>query len=282
MKKFIKSTKRSSRILFFIWLILGIGINTSVNSSSLAWGIMWLLPALIIELRKNPLLPQDNPFIKFIRATKFGSRILFWCWAVLSSLFIIPLNYSPLLILFVVLFLPTFFIEYYTNPVISKKKNTGRLGCCETPSATLQTTTTSIDYTNLLESIRSTNTLIIDQELNDQINQLDFIITRILDLAQDTPQTQTKLSTFLNYYLPTTEKLLKSYVKLDSAGVEGENIRTAKSRIKEGINSCTLGFENILDQLYAADALDIDLDVQVLETMLRRDTATTDEIVLTL
>jgi hypothetical protein len=34
------------------------------------------------------------------------------------------------------------------------------------------------------------------------------------------------------------------------------------------------GFEHQLDELYKADALDVDSDIRVMETMLRRDTAT--------
>ena len=55
--------------------------------------------------------------------------------------------------------------------------------------------------------------------------------------------------------------------------MEGENLRQAKSRIEATMDAIVKGFEHQLDELYKADALDVDSDIRVMETMLRRDTA---------
>ena len=39
------------------------------------------------------------------------------------------------------------------------------------------------------------------------------------------------------------------------------------------MDSIVAGFEHQLDELYRTDAMDIDSDIRVMETMLRRDTA---------
>ena len=56
--------------------------------------------------------------------------------------------------------------------------------------------------------------------------------------------------------------------------MEGENLRQAKSRIEATMDAIVRGFEHQLDELYKADAMDVDSDIRVMETMLRRDTAT--------
>ena len=91
------------------------------------------------------------------------------------------------------------------------------------------------------------------------------------------PEKQGRISTCLNYYLPTTQKLLDSYAEFESAGVEGVNLRQAKSRIEDTMDSIVRGFEHQLDALYHADAMDIDSDIRVMETMLRRDTASVSD-----
>ena len=58
---------------------------------------------------------------------------------------------------------------------------------------------------------------------------------------------------------------------------EGENLRQAKSRIESTMDSIVRGFEHQLDQLYRADAMDVDSDIRVMENMLRRDTATVED-----
>lgn len=78
----------------------------------------------------------------------------------------------------------------------------------------------------------------------------------------------------MNYYLPTTQKLLDSYAEFEAAGVEGENLRQAKGRIEAAMDSIVRGFTHQLDELYQADAMDVDSDLRVMENMLRRDTAT--------
>jgi hypothetical protein len=52
--------------------------------------------------------------------------------------------------------------------------------------------------------------------------------------------------------------------------VEGENLRQAKSRIEATMDAIVKGFEHQLDELYKADALDVDSDIRVMETMRRQ------------
>ena len=56
--------------------------------------------------------------------------------------------------------------------------------------------------------------------------------------------------------------------------MEGENLRQAKARIESTMDLIIKGFEHQLDELYKADAMDVDSDLRVMENMLRRDTAT--------
>lgn len=66
----------------------------------------------------------------------------------------------------------------------------------------------------------------------------------------------------MNYYLPTTQKLLDSYAEFEAAGVEGENLRQAKGRIEAAMDSIVRGFTHQLDELYQADAMDVDSDLR--------------------
>ena len=75
------------------------------------------------------------------------------------------------------------------------------------------------------------------------------------------------------HYQPTTLKLLENYAAFEEAGVSGENLSQAKAKIEKTMDSIVAGFEHQLDELYRTDAMDIDSDIRVMETMLRRDTA---------
>jgi len=132
-------------------------------------------------------------------------------------------------------------------------------------------------YSGILQGIRRANDRIADPVLSDKINRIEAITAKIFRAVETDPKKQDRIDTFLNYYLPTTQKLLDSYAEFEQAGIEGENLRQAKQRIEVTMDTIVRGFEHQLDELYKSDALDVDSDIRVLETMLRWDTASAEE-----
>ena len=128
-------------------------------------------------------------------------------------------------------------------------------------------------YAGILRQIRELNDRIADAGLSAKIDRLEQVSGRIFKALEDDPDKKDAAGTFLNYYLPTTLKLLENYAAFEEAGVSGENLSQAKSRIEATMDSIVAGFEHQLDELYRTDAMDIDSDIRVMETMLRRDTA---------
>ena len=136
---------------------------------------------------------------------------------------------------------------------------------------------TEAGYSGILRGIRRANDAIADEVLSAKIDRLEDITARIFRAVEEDPDKRSRIDTFLNYYLPTTQKLLNSYAEFEAAGVEGENLRQAKSRIESTMDLIIKGFEHQLDELYKADALDVDSDIRVMESMLERDTASVEE-----
>ena len=128
-------------------------------------------------------------------------------------------------------------------------------------------------YTGILRQIRELNDRIADEVLSTKIDRIEQVSGRIFKAIEDDPAKKDAAGTFLNYYLPTTLKLLENYAAFEEAGVSGENLSQAKGRIEATMDSIVAGFEHQLDELYRTDAMDIDSDIRVMETMLRRDTA---------
>lgn len=128
-----------------------------------------------------------------------------------------------------------------------------------------------------MRNIRRANDHIADPLLSAKIDRLEAIAAKIFKAVEEDPRKKERIGTFLNYYLPTTQKLLNSYAQFEAAGVEGENLRQAKQRIETTMDSIVKGFEHQLDELYKADALDVDTDIRVMEHMLKRDTGSAAE-----
>ena len=132
-------------------------------------------------------------------------------------------------------------------------------------------------YSGMLRQIRAANDRIADEVLSAKIDRLEAIAGRIFRIIENEPTKKAKAATFLNYYLPTTQKLLDSYAEFEEAGVSGGNLSQAKRKIEQTMDSIVLGFERQLDELYRTDAMDIDSDIRVMETMLRRDHARVED-----
>lgn len=133
--------------------------------------------------------------------------------------------------------------------------------------------TSGFDHDFRLSAIRRANDRIDDAELSAKIDRLEQVTGRIFKFIEDNPNAADKANTFLKYYLPTTQKLLDSYADFEEAGVSGENLNQAKERIEQTMDNIIAGFEHQLDELYRETAMDIDSDIRVMETMLKRDTA---------
>jgi len=123
----------------------------------------------------------------------------------------------------------------------------------------------------ILREIQAVNDAIPGEEMSRKIDRIGIITKRILDYQRQNPAKADQLRQFLNYYLPTTLRLLRTYAQLDAQGVEGENISAAKQRIEGMMDKVVEGFEKQLDQLFQTEAIDIASDVEVLERMLDKD-----------
>jgi len=133
------------------------------------------------------------------------------------------------------------------------------------------------EYAAILRKIRLANDRIEDEALSAKIDRIESITAGIFRVVEQEPEKKSRIQTFLNYYLPTTQKLLDSYAEFEAAGVEGANVRQAKQRIELTMDKIIEGFEHQLDELYRAEAMDVDSDIRVMESMLRRDTATVEK-----
>ena len=92
-----------------------------------------------------------------------------------------------------------------------------------------------------------------------------------LRTAEEKPEQKTQVRTFFNYYLPTSVKLFETYADLTGSGIQTASVTRTKREIEEAAEVLVKAFEKELDGLFAADALDVATDIQVLEVKLSRD-----------
>lgn len=110
-----------------------------------------------------------------------------------------------------------------------------------------------------------------DTEVRKKINELMRITDKITQDAIADPSDIPQIKKFMNYYLPTTIKLLNAYDRMSAQGIEGENLDKSMKNINEMLDAAIEAFKKRLDSLFEDQALDIETDIKVMNTMLARE-----------
>ena len=120
--------------------------------------------------------------------------------------------------------------------------------------------------------VRQINDEIPDTKvMSDKLYRLEEIMRRIFEQVEKDPSSAGDLRRFMDYYLPTTTKLLSAYVELDRQPVQGDNIRKTKDEIESSLDTINDAFEQLLDSMFSDMAMDISTDISVMKTMMAQD-----------
>ena len=127
-----------------------------------------------------------------------------------------------------------------------------------------------------VRKIRAANDAIPGEEISAKISRMETLVDRIFDRVEENPGSVDDIRRLMEYYLPTTVKLLDAYEELDAQPVQGENIISSKKEIEKTIDTLNVAFEKLLDDLFQDTAWDISSDISVLHTMLAQEGLTED------
>ena len=129
-----------------------------------------------------------------------------------------------------------------------------------------------------LSEMKRLDASIADPGVSADIVRLSQVSEKIFQAVKDDPGKLPQIRKFMDYYLPTTLKLLNAYDRMSGAGVSGENIDGTKEKVEEMMKTIVRAFEKQLDSLYGSDALDISADIKVMETLMAREGLTEPEM----
>ena len=129
-----------------------------------------------------------------------------------------------------------------------------------------------------VEEMKRLDENIEDEKISQAIRELEQTSQAIFQQVREAPEKLPQIRKFMDYYLPTTLKLLNAYDRMSSVGVGGENIDGTKERVEAIMDTIVAAFDKQLDGLFGAEALDVSADITVLETMLAREGLAGDQM----
>ena len=114
--------------------------------------------------------------------------------------------------------------------------------------------------------------------MSAKISRMEDLTAKIFQMAKEQPEKLGSMRKFMDYYLPTSLKLLARYEKLDAQGVEGTNISESKRQIEDTMDTMITAFETQLDKLFLSESIDISADIAAMQNLMRADGLMEDEI----
>ena len=128
-----------------------------------------------------------------------------------------------------------------------------------------------VERDRAVSEMRRSYDSIEDETISAQIDHLEEVTRKIIGEVVKQPKKLPQIRRFLNYFLPTTLKILNAYDRMDSAGIAGDNISTTKAKVENMMGTIVQAFDKQLDALFGAEAMDISTDITVMENLLAQE-----------
>ena len=109
------------------------------------------------------------------------------------------------------------------------------------------------------------------ESVRQKVDELVDIIDKIFKKLLAEPGVYNQVKRFADFFLPTSVKLLHAYDRFGQSGVTGENITGTMERIDTALDMTLDSYKKFFDSLFENQALDIETDISVLETMLKKE-----------
>ena len=119
-----------------------------------------------------------------------------------------------------------------------------------------------------LDKIHALNDAIPDPELSAAMTRMEKAGRSIAAAVEQAPDKARSIDRFARYYLMTT------YANMEKNGVKGGNADQILTELRRNAATTAKAFENQLDALYSAEAMDISTDIEVLDGILKSQNLT--------
>ena len=122
-----------------------------------------------------------------------------------------------------------------------------------------------------IRKLRDLNDRIPGEVISAKLFCLENLLKDIFDSVREHADQMHRMHKLMNYYLPTTLKLVEAYEEFDRVSSPGEEILKAKAEIENTLDTINQAFRELLNTLFQAAVFDATTDAQVLKTMLAKE-----------
>ena len=124
---------------------------------------------------------------------------------------------------------------------------------------------------NYMLQLRNENDAIPGEVVTKKLDSLEDVCKRIFRVVDDHPEKLPEIRKFMEYYMPTTLKLVHTYREFEDQKLEGDNITRTKKDIEDTLDMINVAFENLLNDLFKDAAVEASADISVLNALFAQE-----------
>lgn len=129
-----------------------------------------------------------------------------------------------------------------------------------------------VDISNKhLNSINLSIARIENRAFLEKVIEIKKTIQNIINIIKKYPEKSYALDKFMDYYLPTTVKLIDAYTEYEMMGSKDEDIIKALKEIDSSILTINEAFEKIQLELVEGNIMDIKTDIDTMKLLLNQE-----------
>lgn len=145
----------------------------------------------------------------------------------------------------------------------------------------------NISLYNTLEKAKKQNKHILDmipmiedEEIKSNLNEINDTVDKIINTLEKYPSKEKKLKNFFSYYLPVTIKLVDRFDEIENQKISSSESKKFYSSTCKTIKEINSVFKKFLNNMYEFDMLDTNVEIKVLNSMLKADGLDEDELLV--
>ena len=113
--------------------------------------------------------------------------------------------------------------------------------------------------------------LINNVVVTKNLNEIHDSVSKIIKTIEKEPEKEKLLKNFFDYYLPVTIKLVDRFDEIENQNISSLESKTFNESTIKMIEEINGVFKMFLNNLYKSDMLDTNVEIKVLNSMLKSD-----------
>ena len=113
--------------------------------------------------------------------------------------------------------------------------------------------------------------VIEDEGICKDLNEIHDTVGKIIKTVEKDPKKEKKIKNFFDYYLPVTIKLIDQFDEIENQSIHSSDSKRFYESTSKTISEINDVFKKFLNNLYESEMLDANVEIKVLNTMLKSD-----------